>query len=107
MSALEGKTALVTGVSHAGQIGEAVARKLADSGAALVICARKQSDADARAQELRNAGVRVLGLAASLTDEAQVDQLVPLHRDYDFFIGLEMAPGLGKRGPSWRGLFRL
>lgn len=29
MSALEGNTALVTGVSHAGQIGEAVARKLA------------------------------------------------------------------------------
>ncbi len=76
MSALEGNTALVTGVSHAGQIGEAVARKLADSGAALVICARAQGDAEARAQELRNAGVRVLGLAASLTDEAQVDQLV-------------------------------
>jgi len=76
MPALEGKTALVTGVSHAGQIGEAVARKLADSGAALVICARTQSNVEARAQELRNASVRVLGLAASLTDEAQVDQLV-------------------------------
>ena len=59
MPALEGKTALVTGVSHAGQIGEAVARKLADSGAALVICARTQSNVEARAQELRNASVRV------------------------------------------------
>jgi len=67
---------LVTGVSHAGQIGEAVAKRLADSGAALVICARTQSDAEARAQELRNAGASVLGLAASLTDEAQVDRLV-------------------------------
>jgi NAD(P)-dependent dehydrogenase (short-subunit alcohol dehydrogenase family) len=73
---LEGKAALVTGVSHAGQIGEAVAKRLADSGAALVICARTLSDAEARAQELRTSYARVLGLAASLTDEAQVTQLV-------------------------------
>lgn len=76
MPGFEGKTALVTGVSHAGQIGEAVARRLGVSGAALVICARTQSNVEARARELRNAGVSVLGLAVSLTDEAQVDQLV-------------------------------
>lgn len=76
MPALEGKAALVTGVSHAGQVGEAVARKLAEAGAALVICARTQSNVEARAQELRNGGARVLGLAASLTDEGQVDQLI-------------------------------
>jgi NAD(P)-dependent dehydrogenase (short-subunit alcohol dehydrogenase family) len=76
MPGFAGKTALVTGVSHAGQIGEAVARRLGVSGAALVICARTQSNVEARAQELRNAGVSVLGVAASLTDEEQVNQLV-------------------------------
>jgi lactate dehydrogenase-like 2-hydroxyacid dehydrogenase len=48
---LEGKVALVTGISHDGQIGQAVARKLAESGAALVICARTQSNVEARAEE--------------------------------------------------------
>ena len=73
---LEGKVALVTGVSHDGQIGQAVAKKLAESGAALAICARTQSNVEARAEELRQAGARVLAVAASLTDEAKVRQLI-------------------------------
>lgn len=76
MPALQGKHALVTGVSHAGQIGEAVAKKLAASGAGLAICARTEADAEARAQDLRSDGARVVGLAASLTNEAQVNELV-------------------------------
>ena len=72
----EGKVALVTGVSHDGQIGQAVAKKLAESGAALAICARTQSNVEARAEELRQAGARVLAVAASLTDEAKVRQLI-------------------------------
>ena len=48
---LEGKVALVTGVSYDGQIGQAVAKKLAESGAALAICARTQSNVEARAEE--------------------------------------------------------
>jgi NAD(P)-dependent dehydrogenase (short-subunit alcohol dehydrogenase family) len=73
---LEGKVALVTGVSHDRQIGQAVAKKLAESGAALAICARTQSNVEARAEELRQAGARVLVVAASLTDEAKVRQLI-------------------------------
>src|SRR5262249_22318079 len=42
---LEGKVAVVTGVSHAGQVGQAVARDLASKGAFLTICARKPADA--------------------------------------------------------------
>ena len=49
---LEGKVALVTGVSYDGQIGQAVAKKLAESGAALAICARTQSNVEARASAL-------------------------------------------------------
>jgi len=72
---LEGKVAVVTGVSGDGQVGQAVARALADAGAALAICARRQSNVDARAKELRDAGARVLALSGSLTDEAQVRRL--------------------------------
>ncbi len=73
---LEGKVAIVTGVSHAGQVGQTVAQALAAQGAALAICARTQANVDARAAELRQAGARVLAVAASLTDEAQVKRLV-------------------------------
>jgi short-subunit dehydrogenase len=41
---LEGKIAVVTGVSHQGQVGETVAKAFADRGAALAICARTQSN---------------------------------------------------------------
>jgi NAD(P)-dependent dehydrogenase (short-subunit alcohol dehydrogenase family) len=73
---LEGKVALVTGVSHAGQVGQTVAKALAAEGAALAICARTQSNVDARAAELRQSGARVLSIAASLTDEVQVRGLI-------------------------------
>ena len=73
---LEGKVALVTGVSHDGQVGQTVAKVLAENGAALAICARTQSNVEKRAEELRQAGARVLAVAASLADETQVRQLI-------------------------------
>ena len=73
---LEGKVALVTGVSQDGQVGQAVAKTLAGKGAALAICARTQSNVEARAKELRQAGAQVLPLAANLSDESQVRHLV-------------------------------
>jgi NAD(P)-dependent dehydrogenase (short-subunit alcohol dehydrogenase family) len=44
---LAGKVAIVTGVSGDGQVGQAVARALAENGAQLAICAREQSNIDA------------------------------------------------------------
>jgi len=73
---LEGKVAVVTGVSHAGQVGQAVARDLAAKGAALTICARTQANVEARAAELKQGGARVLPVAASLTEEPQVARLI-------------------------------
>jgi NAD(P)-dependent dehydrogenase (short-subunit alcohol dehydrogenase family) len=73
---LEGKVAIVTGVSHDGQVGQTVAKALASAGAALAICARTQANVEARAAELRQGSARVLGLAASLTDEADVRRVV-------------------------------
>jgi NAD(P)-dependent dehydrogenase (short-subunit alcohol dehydrogenase family) len=73
---LDGKVALVTGVSQDGQVGQAVAKVLAGQGAALAICARTQNNVEARAKELRQSGAHVLALAANLSDESQVRQLV-------------------------------
>ena len=73
---LEGKVAIVTGVSGDGQVGQAVAKALAESGAALAICARSQDKVEARAEELRQVGARVLAVTGSLTDEAQVGRLI-------------------------------
>ena len=56
---LAGKVAIVTGVSGDRQVGQAVAKALAENGAQLAICARKQSNVEARAKELRDAGARV------------------------------------------------
>jgi len=73
---LEGKAAIVTGVSGDGQVGQAVAKALAESGAQLAICARTQSNVEARAKELREAGARVFAMAGSLIDEDQVRRLI-------------------------------
>ncbi len=73
---LDGKTALVTGVSHDGQIGQAVAQILARHGATLGIAARSQTDVEARAKELEVEGASVLALPADLAQETQVQQLV-------------------------------
>lgn len=73
---LKGKVAIVTGVSGDGQVGQAVAKALAENGAQLAICARTQSKVGARAKELREAGARVFAMAGSLTDEAEVKRLI-------------------------------
>ena len=76
MPTLEGKVAIVTGVSGDGQVGQAVAKALAQNGAQLAICARSKDKVEFKAKELREAGARVFVIAGSLTDESQVGQLI-------------------------------
>lgn len=73
---LHGKVAIVTGVSHDGQVGQAVAKALAKEGASLTICARSKDNVVARAAELKAEGANVIPVVASLTDEADVKRLV-------------------------------
>ncbi len=73
---LEGKVAIVTGVSHDGQVGQAVAKALAAQGASLVVCARTKENVVARAAELKAEGANVIPVVASLTDEADVKRLI-------------------------------
>ena len=70
------KVALVTGVSHDGQVGQAVAQALAARGVRLAIAARSRDQVDARAAELREGGARVLALAVDLAAEDQVQRAV-------------------------------
>lgn len=53
-NSLEDKIAVVTGVSHQGQIGETVAKALADRGAALAICARTERSAAMKPKDLKH-----------------------------------------------------
>ena len=99
---LEGKVALVTGVSGDGQVGQAVARAMAEHGALLGIVARSQDKVTARADELKATGARVLPLVADLTDEAQVRRLVEnMMADYGKInILVNLAGGLTRYKPA-------
>jgi len=66
---LEGKVAIITGVSYGGQMGFALAAAFAREGALLTIAARNAERVDARAQELRMQGATVVEVAADLTTE--------------------------------------
>jgi NAD(P)-dependent dehydrogenase (short-subunit alcohol dehydrogenase family) len=99
---LSGKVALVTGVSRGGQVGQAVAQALAAEGAALAIVARSRDNVEARAQELKAAGARVLPLAANLANESEVKQVVErVIAEYDRIDALvNLAGGLTRYKPA-------
>ena len=70
---LDGKVAVLTGVSRQGQVGEVVASSLAERGATVILIDRTGVDAEARASELRERGLRATAARADLTDAAQLD----------------------------------
>ena len=73
---LEGKVAVLTGVSRRGQVGEAVARSLAESGVLVALIDRTGGESDMRASELRADGLAAVAHKADLTDPAQLDVVV-------------------------------
>jgi NAD(P)-dependent dehydrogenase (short-subunit alcohol dehydrogenase family) len=70
---LDGKVAVLTGVSRPGQVGEVVARYLAERGVAVVLIDRTGTEAEASAAELREKGLRAIAMRADLTDRTQLD----------------------------------
>lgn len=73
---LENKVAIVTG--SATGIGKAIATRFAREGAAVTIdyVPGQEKDAEALVQDLTSAGFRATAIAASVTDERQVQNLV-------------------------------
>jgi 2-dehydro-3-deoxy-D-gluconate 5-dehydrogenase len=99
---LAGKVAIITGVSHAGQVGFALASAFAREGAMLAISSRSAERVNARANELQAEGATVLGIAADLTTEEGVNNLIQqamaTYGHVDVLVNL--AGGLSKYGPS-------
>lgn len=74
MSKLKGKWALVTGASRG--VGKQVALGLAEQGCRLVLHARQLAHLEPLLQELRGRGVEARGVAAELSEGAQVDAMI-------------------------------
>jgi NAD(P)-dependent dehydrogenase (short-subunit alcohol dehydrogenase family) len=81
---LSGKTALVTG-STAG-IGHAIAKRLAGSGASVVINGRGQDKVDAAVRKLEGTGAKVRGIAADVSTAAGCKALVTDLPEVDILI---------------------
>ena len=99
---LTDKVAIVTGVSHAGQMGFALASALAREGAKVAISARNEQRVHERAQELHAQGAQALGVPADLTSEQGANALIAAtmaaYGRIDILVNL--AGGLTKYGPS-------
>jgi NAD(P)-dependent dehydrogenase (short-subunit alcohol dehydrogenase family) len=99
-ASLEGKVAVLTGVSRQGQVGEVVARSLAEQGAAVVLIDRTGVEAEARAKEIRDLGARAMAVNADLTDPAQLDAVAGVVKNE--FGGVDalvnIAGGFGMSG---------
>jgi NAD(P)-dependent dehydrogenase (short-subunit alcohol dehydrogenase family) len=99
---LQNKVAIITGVSHAGQMGFALAEAFAREGARLAVSARNAERVSSRAQELREKGLDVIGIPADLTIEeganSLIEQTITAYERIDILVNL--AGGLTKYGPS-------
>lgn len=99
---LHNQVAIVTGVSHAGQVGYALAAAFAREGALLAISARNAERVNARAQELRAEGAKVSAIPADLTTEEGTQTLIQetLAAYGQINVLVNLAGGLTKYGPS-------
>jgi NAD(P)-dependent dehydrogenase (short-subunit alcohol dehydrogenase family) len=99
---LKDQVAIITGVSHAGQVGFALASAMAREGAMLAISSHTAERVNARADELRMIGARVVAVPADLTTEeganALIQETLKSYGRIDILVNL--AGGLTKYGPS-------
>ena len=71
---LTGRVAIVSGGSMG--LGRQMAEGLAEMGANLVLCARKQERCEEAAEELRSQGVQILALGCDVKNKATIQQVV-------------------------------
>jgi NAD(P)-dependent dehydrogenase (short-subunit alcohol dehydrogenase family) len=70
---LSGRVAIITGGSIG--LGRQMAEGLAEMGADLVLCARKKEPCEKAAEELQKLGVRTLGLACDVRNQAAIQEV--------------------------------
>jgi NAD(P)-dependent dehydrogenase (short-subunit alcohol dehydrogenase family) len=70
---LTGRVSVVTG--GATGLGLQMATALAEAGSNIVVCSRKQENCEQAAAEIEKLGVKALGLAADVTEPAQVEKV--------------------------------
>ncbi|MBT5906760.1 MAG: SDR family NAD(P)-dependent oxidoreductase, partial [Gammaproteobacteria bacterium] len=71
---LEGKVALITGSTKG--IGKAIAQRMAEQGATVVISSRNQDACDEVAAEITARGNKAIGVACNINHKDQLQQLV-------------------------------
>ena len=74
MRRLEGKSAIVTGAAHG--LGRAIAERLANEGAGVLVADVRGEDAEAAAEALRDFGHRAEAAQVDVREAAQVDAMV-------------------------------
>jgi glucose 1-dehydrogenase len=102
LTLLKGQTAVVTGANSG--IGRAIALSLGKAGANVVVnYVTKPEDADAVAQEIRDAGGRASTARADVSDEAQVQAMFASAVDGEFFDYSFPGGGPGTPQPDLTG----
>lgn len=71
---LEGKVALITGSTKG--IGKAIAERMAEQGASVIISSRNQDACDEVAAEINGKGQKAIGIACNINHKEQLTQLV-------------------------------
>ena len=96
---LKGKVAIVTGATEG--IGRATALKLAEEGASVAICARKQEPLDRTSAEIKKKGSEVLAVSADMGKKADVERF--MKAVIDRFGRIDIL--VNNAGTSMRGKF--
>lgn len=86
MSALENRIVVLTGASEG--IGRALALRLANGGARLVLAARNQARLESLAEQCRDSGAQAIAVPTDVTDPAQCEALV--QAAVDSFGGIDI-----------------
>jgi len=94
---LIGKVAIVSGASKG--IGAAIARGLAEQGAKVVICSRKQDALDTYVAEVKKDNIDLVGIECNVSDEAQMQNLVT--KTIELFGGIDILVNCAATNPMF------